>query len=101
MILVSWRLWLSVGCLHGCETPAGGAFLSFFVVVAGPDCFRHYEMMLEGNIALVPDVYSIRRFMEGLPAFFFGGAVFSVVVRCRWGLTCPLQGASRPTHEHL
>eukprot|EP00752_Nemacystus_decipiens_P002399 g2263.t1 len=39
----------------------------------GPDCFRHYEMMLEGNIALVPDVYSIRQFMEGLPAFFFGG----------------------------
>lgn len=30
-------------------------------------------MMLEGNIALVPDAYSIRRFMEGLPAFYFGG----------------------------
>lgn len=43
--------------------------------VTGPDCFRHYEMMLEGNIALVPDVYSIRRFTEGLPAFFFGGAL--------------------------
>ncbi|CAM9906905.1 unnamed protein product [Scytosiphon promiscuus] len=49
----------------------------------GPDCFRHYEMILGGNIPLVPDVYSLRRFMEGLPAFFFGGH------ESRWGtLTC-------------
>ncbi|CAN0479986.1 unnamed protein product, partial [Ectocarpus sp. 12 AP-2014] len=40
-------------------------------------------MMLEGNIALVPDVYSIRSFMEGLPAFFLGGQEEA------WGsLTC-------------
>lgn len=41
---------------------------------AGPDCFRHYEMMVEGNIVLVPDVESLRSFMGGLPVFFLGEA---------------------------
>ena len=41
-------------------------------VFTGPDCFRHYEMMLEGNIVMVPETYSLRRIMEGLPVFFFG-----------------------------
>lgn len=44
------------------------------MISTGPDCFRHYEMMLEGNIALVQDAFSMKVFMEGLPAFFFGGA---------------------------
>lgn len=39
----------------------------------GPDCFRHYEMMIEGNIVLVPEEESMRTFMTGLPAFFLGG----------------------------
>lgn len=42
------------------------------VVLAGPDCFRHYEMMAEGNIVLVPDTSSLRSFMDGLPVFFMG-----------------------------
>lgn len=41
---------------------------------AGPDCFRHYEMMVEGNIVLVPDVESLRSFMGGLPVFYLGEA---------------------------
>eukprot|EP00752_Nemacystus_decipiens_P008223 g7353.t1 len=39
----------------------------------GADCFRHYEMMLEGNIALVPYEFSLTPLMDGLPAFSFGG----------------------------
>lgn len=42
--------------------------------IKGYDCFRHYEMLLGGNIALVPDDSSLRSFMNGLPAFFFRGA---------------------------
>lgn len=29
-------------------------------------------MMVEGNIALIPDESSLRSFMGGLPAFFLG-----------------------------
>lgn len=32
-------------------------------------------MMVEGNIALVPDEDSLRTFMTGLPAFFLGEAI--------------------------
>lgn len=60
-------------CLHTMVT-AVCCMCAVCMNTTGPDCFRHYEFMLEGNIALVPDVYSMRRFMEGLPAFFFGGA---------------------------
>jgi len=48
--------------------------LRSFRFPTGPDCFRHYEMVLEGNIALVPDEPSLRGVMDGLPVFFFGGA---------------------------
>lgn len=38
----------------------------------GEDCFRHYEMIIEGNIVLVPDADSLHSFMGGLPVFFMG-----------------------------
>lgn len=84
----SYRVVANLFSLHPKRPPSiliGGLLFSCCCrLLKGPDCFRHYEMMLEGNVALVPDDSSLRSFMGGLPAFFFGGTPTKTTAVVAW-----------------